>query len=76
MPGVPSGFPSGEDRLSREGRNSPSCPVCGSHSLTPVLDPPLMRCRGCGLVIRNQAGGQEQVRGGFEVIYGNPQDEQ
>jgi SAM-dependent methyltransferase len=76
MPGVPRGFSSGEGTLSREGRNAPSCPVCGSHALTPVFDPPLMQCRGCGLVFRNQAGGQEQVRGGFEVIYGDPQNEQ
>jgi SAM-dependent methyltransferase len=40
------------------------------------LAPPLLRCGDCGLVIRNQAGGQEQVRGEFEAIYGNPQDEQ
>jgi len=61
--------------MSRQDRDPPVCPVCGSYLLTPVLDPPLLRCRGCGLVIRNQAGGQEQVRGEFEVIYANPQDE-
>jgi len=76
MPGVPSGLSSGGGTLSREGRNSPSCPVCGSHALTPVFDPPLMQCRGCGLVLRNQAGAQEQVRGGFEAIYRDPEDEQ
>ena len=76
MPGVPSGFSSGEGTLTREGRNAPACPVCGSHVLTPVFDLPMMRCRGCGLVFRNQAGAQEQVRGGFEVIYGDLEDEQ
>jgi len=44
--------------------------------LTPVFDPPLVRCRACGLVFENQEGAQEKVREAFEVIYGDPQDEQ
>ena len=51
------------------------CPCCGGGLLTPVFDPPLVRCRACGLVFRNQEGAQEQVREGFEVMYGDPRDE-
>lgn len=56
--------------------NSRPCPLCGSGALTPVFDPPLVRCRACGLVFRNREGAQGQVREEFEVIYENPKDEQ
>ena len=52
------------------------CPLCRGRVLTPVFDPPLVRCRACGLVFRNQEGAQEQVREEFEVIYADPQEEE
>ena len=58
-----------------DAQNPLPCPLCGSRVLTPAFDPPLVRCRACGLVFRNQEGAQEQVRGGFGVIYGDPRDE-
>lgn len=41
-----------------------------------MFDPPLVRCRACGLVFRDQEAAQEQVREEFEVIFGDPEDEQ
>jgi SAM-dependent methyltransferase len=51
------------------------CPLCGGRLLTPAFEPPLVRCRACGLVFRNQEGAQAQVREEFEVIYGDPEEE-
>lgn len=52
------------------------CPLCGGRGLTPVFDPPLVRCCACGLVFQNREAAQEQVREEFEAIYRSPQDEQ
>jgi 2-polyprenyl-3-methyl-5-hydroxy-6-metoxy-1,4-benzoquinol methylase len=76
MLGVSGEPAAGSGTMSRTGQTSPSCPVCGGHALTPVFDPPHLRCRGCDLVFRNQAGAQEQVRGEFEGIYRDPEEEQ
>jgi len=43
--------------------------------LIPVFDPPLVRCRACGLVFRNQEVAREQVTEEFEVVYGDPEEE-
>ena len=62
--------------MSRGAQNMAPCPSCGGGLLASVFDPPLVRCRACGLVFRNQEGAQSQVREEFEAIYGRPQDEQ
>ncbi len=59
-----------------DAQNSPPCPLCGSRLVTPAFNLPLVRCGACGLVFQNQGGVQEQVRKEFEVVYGNPEDEQ
>ena len=66
----------GADAMSRGVQDLAPRPLCGGRLLTPVFDPPLVRCRACGLVFRDQEAAQEQVREEFEVIYGDPQDEQ
>jgi hypothetical protein len=48
---------------------SVACLLCGGRALTPVLHPPLVRCRGCGLVFRDVPDGGRQVARGFEEVY-------
>ncbi len=53
---------------------SVACLLCGGRALTPVLHPPLVRCRGCGLVFRDIPDGGRQVARAFAVTNSRPSD--
>ncbi len=47
------------------------CLLCGGPQLAPVLYPPLVRCRDCGVVFRDVPAERAEIREGFEASYEN-----